>query len=116
MVKTPIIDIILKERVVDIPNKCPHCGADLTRENSLIAWEYQAQSYHAHVEVRNNDEDLVDTGDMREGADISHVTGYKCAACDKYVHEEGKEVFIDTTVAQLFDHIINQVETKRGKS
>jgi hypothetical protein len=115
MAKATIIDIILKERVVDIPIKCPHCGADLTEEGALTVWEYQAQNYHARVEVRNNEEDVIDTGDMNEGADIFYVTGYKCSACDKYVHEEGKEVFIDTTAAQLFDHVVEAVEAKRGK-
>jgi len=53
--KLPIADIYWSERQVEVPDLCPHCGADLTLPCALVHFELQSQSrlaYHQHGELK----------------------------------------------------------------
>jgi len=47
--KLTVDDIIVRTREVEVPEKCPECGADLTQPGAIKVWEYQDQHREAHL-------------------------------------------------------------------
>ena len=48
-IKVTVHDLVVTERVVEIPTVCPSCGADF-KEKSMTLWEYQDQYRSAKLD------------------------------------------------------------------
>jgi hypothetical protein len=89
-VKVHVIDeaqfMSLPTREVEIPDTCPHCGADLTESGALreggFVW-YSSPSYIEKADGKAIPEDVIESDGFEEcfDAGTAHV-GYMCNACD----------------------------------
>lgn len=54
MAKHIIHDVVFVEKVIDLPDHCPHCKADLTEHGSVNEWNWVDCSVKSHVEYPDN--------------------------------------------------------------
>lgn len=74
-------DLITRTRAVQVPEKCPKCGADLMEEGSLKVWEYQDQHRVAHLMPL--DEHSIEFEDCQPQQGESWLMqSYQCSKCD----------------------------------
>jgi hypothetical protein len=93
MPKVTVFDLVVREREVDVPAKCPKCEADLTLPDALKVWEFQDQCRPAHFgevwqgEGLNWDDSLPDAGENYMPVD------FYCKKCD-HLLATGEELTI----------------------
>ena len=81
--KVTVTTVTTTERQVEIPDRCPGCGTDLTETQSIRESGYVAFSSYCHVdgdEVRAEDEFDHDFAD-------SMRTRYECLSCSHVLAE-----------------------------
>ena len=74
MIEVSICDMTVTHRTVELPDKCPTCGSDLS-EVHLKVWEYQDQT-RTYMPATG------DWPDLPEGGDNTLVLSYQCGECD----------------------------------
>lgn len=89
--KLTVEDIIVRSRDIEVPKKCPKCGADLTQEGSMKVWEYQDQSRFCHI---INDTVEWET-DQPDSGESWLACSYECHSCG-HVLAFGTEQRINT--------------------
>ena len=67
--KVKIADLVVRTREIELPDECPHCGSDLTREGGLMRMEVKLLFY---------------TGKDLDSWLKDHVTDSTIPACQGY--------------------------------
>jgi hypothetical protein len=83
-----VSDVAVKGRFVEIPDKCPNCGQDLTSDNSLRVVRYDASSYDGKL-ARVPDDREEEGNDFIYNSAFEPITDelvdgleYFCNGCD----------------------------------
>lgn len=75
--KVMLSDIVIFDREVDIPERCPECDADLQTGYALTVWEYQDQKRSASLAIG-----ALEMGDdLPQGGEAWIMVGYDCSSC-----------------------------------
>jgi hypothetical protein len=82
-----VADLAVRFRLVEVPEKCPKCGADFTSKEAkaIRAWEYQDQVRRGYLsDLEGSDEGFVFDNHVPEGGEdfISYVY-VMCQNCDQ---------------------------------
>lgn len=85
-------NIVVEHEVVDVPEVCPGCGADLTVIHRLKVWDYQDVGFYAKLDGQalNNVEYGENLGIV--GESFFGPIDVRCAQCD-YAFFENKLVW-----------------------
>lgn len=78
-IKLPIDDILVVHREVEIPDECPHCGADLRDKLEV----FERQIHLRAVDV--NDDGTLNYYHNTEGFDGEYATEWRCMKCSKWL-------------------------------
>jgi len=77
----PVDDLIVRQRIVQVPDHCPNCGADLTKQGAIRVWEYQDQHRQMHFL-----EDTVEfEDDLPQQGETYLLIFYECRECEHYL-------------------------------
>lgn len=90
--------ILVVEQEVDVPEKCPECGADLMEDGQLHEYVLSATGFNGSLfKGKKRDDDGFDTGEDENFASYeeSFPTGYKCNNCDHELVERTEPDFTD---------------------
>jgi hypothetical protein len=80
-IKVSLCEVSIIRRVAELPDKCPHCGADLHAELALKCGEY-------NISEQEFSADSSDWGDYKDGlSDDSYPIYWKCKECGKTLVE-----------------------------
>jgi len=81
--RVKITDIKATERTVELPEACPHCGADFTKPGNLRQDGWAPTAWGAYIAGSGRKKEIENTGDSEDltGALHTITTGYSCGAC-----------------------------------
>ena len=90
--KLPISDVTITVRMVEVPDRCPNCEADLTETDSIEEFSYLDVSYRGALDKTGKTAGLEygDQGFNWHGNANIVGMNYMCRACD-HVLAEGLE-------------------------
>lgn len=74
--KVDIYDTV-KIGEMELPDKCPHCQADLTADDAIIEWDWRDVSFRCTM---NKAQGMLNTEDDHDGEEFL-PTSFECAAC-----------------------------------
>jgi hypothetical protein len=81
MPKVTVCDLVVREREVDVPSKCPRCGADLTFPGSMKVWEFQDQCRPAHFD--DAEQEGLNWGDcLPSSGETFMPVEFQCKECE----------------------------------
>jgi hypothetical protein len=80
--KVTITKLMASEFEVELPEKCPGCGADFRSGDLLREVNYIDRSYRTKIVDRDGTSVVEINGDDFGGGDVLIVTGYECFDCD----------------------------------
>jgi ribosomal protein S27AE len=108
--KLRVSDLVVFERVVEVPDKCPQCGADL-EDVGIYHWEFQDQRRSVDV-VKTEDGSLgIEWDDcLPRGGEADLALTWQCGKCDATLAEsehstapEGSHTELREYIAEYFD-------------
>jgi hypothetical protein len=80
-VKLEIVPEQLETRLVEVPDKCPHCAMDLHESTSIREVAFTTTTAEGAVDIRG----FEPSGSSKTWHETEHVTDYECVSCGKSV-------------------------------
>jgi hypothetical protein len=89
--KVTIADIMVIYREIELPEHCPSCNSDLTKEGAIAAWEYQDQKRYGALDKDSQTfkDSEKDYGVPEGGESFLSYVAYWCHDCSEMLESEG---------------------------
>lgn len=93
MPEVTVCDRVVRHRKVEVPSKCPGCGADLTFPGAMRVWEFQDQCRYAHFDDAEP-EGLNWGSYIPDSGESFMLVEFQCKECE-HVLAENEELIVD---------------------
>lgn len=77
--------IVVSEREIVLPGRCPECKADTRRANALLETNHVPRCWHAHLSHNGKDLSHERGGRSIDGSKMIETTQIQCAKCDHLI-------------------------------
>ena len=66
---------------IEIPDKCPGCGADLTAEGAIMEGQFLWSAQHCNIDTSEQPPVRLEYHSSKDNSESCVVVGYTCDAC-----------------------------------
>jgi hypothetical protein len=111
--KLHVDDLIVRTRAVEVPAKCPGCGADLMKEGAIKVFEYQDQHRSAHL-IDSYEHSVEFENDLPQQGETWFMILFECQACEhELAHAREEHLCSESLAEEMEDYYVHKGNYRR---